>query len=334
MTQTSTSRIAIDKLEQEILKGNRAALGRAITLAESSLREHRLQAEELSARLLGNTGRSLRIAVSGIPGAGKSTFIERFGMELIHSGHRVAVLAIDPSSVRTGGSILGDKTRMQNLAACEHAFVRPSPTGGNLGGVAKRTRESLLLCEAAGFDLIIIETVGVGQSETAAAELADIFLLLAVPGTGDELQGIKRGILEIADIVAVNKTDGHTEASALKAAAEIRSALHILKASDQSEPPVLNTSGLTGKGLDELIKAIFQIDQAQKSTGGRFEKRAKQNTAWLWEELRLQAFEEIKAHPNFKTSLCAIEQAVAQGKLSAAAASRKIIRQCLKEHVE
>ena len=241
------------ELATRLSQGDRAALARAITLVESTRADHRRDARALVSRLMPNTGKAMRVGLTGVPGVGKSTLIDQLGSNLTSAGHRVAVLAVDPSSVRSGGSILGDKTRMARLAVDRNAFIRPSPASGTLGGVAARTREAILLCEAAGFDVILVETVGVGQSEAAVADLTDVFVVLLLGGAGDELQGLKKGVLELADIVAVNKADGEGEARAEAAAKEYQAALHILGSSSGPwKVPVLTVSGMADRGLDRL----------------------------------------------------------------------------------
>src|ERR1700753_1214855 len=240
-------------LAAAIRSGDRAALPRAITMLESTRADHREQAQQLLLELLPDSGNANRVGITGVPGVGKSTTIEALGMHLIEQGHRVAVLAVDPSSTRTGGSILGDKTRMARLAVDDNAFVRPSPSSGPLGGGGGKTRETMLLCEAAGFDVVLVETVGIGQSETAVADMTDFFLALMLPGAGDELHGLKKGVVELADMIAVNKADGDNVARAKGAAAEYRAALHILTPrSPNWTPPVITYSALTGDGVAEL----------------------------------------------------------------------------------
>src|SRR3982751_3505177 len=240
-------------LARKLRAGDRASLARAITLIESKRADHQQAAHRLVQQLIAQTGKATRVGITGSPGVGKSTTIDALGTYLTRKGHRVAVLAVDPSSTRTGGSILGDKTRMARLANDQHAFIRPSPTSGTLGGVAAKTRETMLLCEAAGFDVVLVETVGAGQSETAVADLTDFFLVLMLPGAGDALQGIKKGVLELADMIAVNKADGDNAPRALAAAAEYRAALHILTPSSPTwSPPVVTVSGLLNEGLDAL----------------------------------------------------------------------------------
>lgn len=272
------------------------------------------------------TGKAVRIGITGVPGVGKSTTIDTLGSMLTEKGHRVAVLAVDPSSTRTGGAILGDKTRMARLAVDPNAFIRPSPSSGTLGGVAAKTRETMLLCEAAGFDVILVETVGVGQSETAVADLTDFFLVLMLPGAGDELQGIKKGILELADLIAVNKADD-AGAKAKAAAAEYKAALHILTpASATWTPPVLTVSGLTGQGLDELwIKALDHRKRLE-ATGELASKRRAQDTKWMWALVHERLHERLAHDPALRQRVPEIERAIAKGTLSPNAAASEIVR--------
>ncbi|HVW46627.1 MAG TPA: methylmalonyl Co-A mutase-associated GTPase MeaB [Solirubrobacterales bacterium] len=318
-------RAPIAELEAGIRAEDRASLSRAITLAESRLRDDREQAQELIARLLPETGRAVRLGLTGVPGAGKSTAIEALGLWLIERGHRVAVLVIDPSSARTGGSILGDKTRMQKLSASA-AFIRPTPSGGVLGGTARRTREAMLLCEAAGFDVVLVETVGVGQSEVELAEIVDCVALLLVPGAGDELQGIKRGIVELADVVAVNKADGDRVAEARRAAADYRRALRLLPPSTPGwETPVLTMSAAEGTGLDELWTQVESHRAFLESDGGLERRRAAQLTRWfdaLLEEAVLERFAEGEG---VAAALAGARDAVAAGELTVPRAVAEVL---------
>ena len=317
---------SVEDLAADIRGGGRRALARAITLAESSRADHRAEAEALEAELLAEAGRSVRLGISGVPGVGKSTFIEAFGLHLIDQGHKVAVLAVDPSSKRGGGSILGDKTRMEQLSRASDAFIRPSPTGGTLGGVARRTREAMLLCEAAGFDVIIVETVGVGQSETAVADLVDLFLLLLLPGGGDELQGLKRGIVELADILAINKADGELEAAAGRAAAEYANAVRLLPPGHEGwQPPVLTCSAKTGTGIAEVWAEIARFREAFGPRGAIADKRARQAQAWMWNEISETLMARFKAHPEVAEQLTALGDKVRAGILTPAAAARALM---------
>lgn len=314
-----------DEQAEKIRAGDRRALARAITLIESSRADHREKAEALLAALLTETGRSVRLGISGPPGAGKSTFIEAFGSYLIEQGHRVAVLAIDPSSRRSGGSILGDKTRMERLARSLDAFVRPSPTGGSLGGVARRTREAMLLCEAAGFDVVIVETVGVGQSETAVADMVDLFLLMLLPSGGDELQGIKKGVVELADLVVVNKADGELVASAKRAAADYQSALRMLRPTTAAwQVPVLRASALEERGLAEVWETVGRF-RAALGEAGIAKKRVEQARAWMWSEIDDALIRAFRDHPRVAERLPGVERAVSGGELPAATAAKDLL---------
>ncbi|WAC27317.1 methylmalonyl Co-A mutase-associated GTPase MeaB [Ancylobacter sp. SL191] len=319
---------SLDALVEGVRAGNRAMLARAITLVESRKAEHRARAEDLLQRLLPFTGTAMRVGITGVPGVGKSTTIDTLGTHLTAQGHRVAVLAVDPSSSRSGGSILGDKTRMARLSMDARAFIRPSPAAGTLGGVAARTRETLLICEAAGFDIVLVETVGVGQSETAVADMTDTFLVLMLPGAGDELQGIKKGIIELADIVAVNKADGENAVRARAAAAEYRAALHVLGGREAHwSVPVLTYSGLTGAGIDDLWQQVA-LHRSRAQAAGSFEaKRSAQQVKWMWTlfDERLRA--RLRADAALRAELARIEAEVGTGRLSPALGAGRIALQ-------
>ncbi len=312
-------------LADDVRAGDRRALARAITVVESTRRDHRDDAADLIAALLPHTGHARRIGVSGVPGSGKSTLIEALGLHAIEAGHRVAVLAVDPSSARSGGSILGDKTRMAELARHPDAFIRPSPSSGTLGGVARRTREAMLLCEAAGFDLVIVETVGVGQSEVAVADLVDLFVLVASPAGGDELQGIKRGIMELADVIVVNKADGDLTAAAGRAANDLVHAVHLLRPKRTGwDVTVLTASALTGSGIAELWTAI---EGAHDRLGSDLDElRAQQNVAWMWSEVTDTLLDDLRHDGQVRGELGALEQQVADGTIPAATAARRLLR--------
>jgi LAO/AO transport system kinase len=317
-------------LAREVLAGDRRSLARAITLVESTRASHRTEARGLLDALLPHAGNAVRVGISGIPGVGKSTFIERFGMELIARGHRVAVLAVDPSSKRSGGSILGDKTRMEELSRHGAAFIRPSPTGGTLGGVARRTREAMLLCEAAGFDVVLVETVGVGQSETAVADMVDVFLLLLVPGGGDELQGLKKGIIELADLLVVNKADGELAAAAGRAAAEYKGALQLLRpASRHWRPPVLTCSALTGEGIAEVWETVEDCRRTLDDCGELAAKRAGQARSWMWSEVSETLLQAVREHPEIAGELAALEDEVMAGRTTPGAAAGRVLARFL-----
>lgn len=318
--------ITIDELAQSVRRGDRSALGRAITLVESKKREHRQLADQLLQTLHGDTGGAYRIGVTGSPGVGKSTFIDQFGVNLIADGHRVAVLAVDPSSSRTGGSILGDKTRMSCLAVDEKAFIRPSPSGKTLGGVARTTRETMLLCEAAGFDVIIVETVGVGQSESAVAGMVDFFLVLLLPGAGDELQGLKKGLIELADMIAVNKADGELAAQATVTAADYRAALHILTSREgEWQPEVVAISARENKGLDELWAAVKRHREVMQASGAFEANRRAQAVAWMHELIEDRLRTLLHSNAEVKSRLKALEQEVRQGDKLPALAAEEIL---------
>ncbi|MGU3493192.1 methylmalonyl Co-A mutase-associated GTPase MeaB [Xanthobacteraceae bacterium A53D] len=312
-------------LAAAVAQGDRAALARAITLIESRRPDHRRRAQALLQLLLPRTGNAMRVGITGVPGVGKSTTIDTLGAHLTAQGHKVAVLAVDPSSTRTGGSILGDKTRMARLSQERSAFIRPSPSGGTLGGIAAKTRETMLLCEAAGFDVVLVETVGVGQSETAVADLTDTFLVLMLPGAGDELQGIKKGVLELADIVAVNKADGDNMARARTAAGQYRAALHLLGARQPFwSPPVLTYSGLKETGIAELWAQVVAHRAACEKAGTFDETRRAQQVRWMWTLLNERVAEKVKTDPTIKARLPGLEGQVADGTLSPALAAGEI----------
>ena len=315
-----------ESLAAAIKAGDRRALAKGITLVESTRSDHRQQAAELLETLMPATGNSIRIGISGVPGVGKSTFIEAFGNLLLERGHRVAVLAVDPTSAVTGGSILGDKTRMETLAFAKNAFVRPSPAGKTLGGVTRRTSESLLLCEAAGFDVILVETVGVGQSETAVADMTDMFVLLLLPAGGDELQGIKRGIMELADLVLVNKADGEQTNSANQTMAYYRSALHFMKSRFASwQPQVLACSSLKNSGIAEVWQEVESFRSTTTASGELQQHRAQQARSWMWSETAEALVADLKNHPAVKSLVPELEQAVLRGELPPTLAAQRLI---------
>lgn len=317
--------LGIEDLAARIRAGDRSTLARAITLVESRKAEHQEKARRLVQALLPFTGKAHRVGITGVPGVGKSTTIDTLGSNLTAKGHKVAVLAVDPSSRRTGGSILGDKTRMARLAVDERAFIRPSPSSGTLGGVAAKTRETMLLCEAAGFDVILVETVGVGQSETTVAEMVDFFLVLMLPGAGDELQGIKKGVIELADMIAVNKSDGDNATRARMAASDYRHALHILqpKSPDWS-PPVVLISGLANEGLDAMWDQVELHRARLTATGGIAERRRRQQVSWMWSMLQERLMQALTSKPDVKARLGELEAGVRDGKIAASLAVEEI----------
>lgn len=328
-------RLSLSEYVEGILRGDRIALARAITLIESSRAEDAQLAQQILEACLPKSGDSIRLGVTGMPGAGKSTFIEALGTCLTGHGNRVAVLAVDPSSEQSGGSILGDKTRMERLANSEMAFIRPSPTGGSLGGVARRTRESMILCEAAGFRTVIIETVGVGQSETLVHGMVDLFLLLLIPGAGDELQGIKRGIVEMADLLAINKADGANLKAAERAQREYKNALHLFPARENGwTPEVLTCSSTTNRGISDIWEIVLH-HRAQMQDSGWFEQnRRHQRHAWLKEAVRSQLLDQFRQDEKVKTAMPEIERAVERGELSPARAAQELIGKFRKDSVK
>ncbi len=308
-----------------IKSGNRATLAQAITLVESKNLEHQEQSQELLLGLMPETGKSFRIGITGVPGAGKSTLIDALGVNLVLKGHKVAVLAVDPSSTRTGGAILGDKTRMAQLATQNSAFIRPSPTSGTLGGVTRATRESILICEAYGFDIILIETVGVGQSEVAVSQMVDFFMVLLVAGAGDELQGIKKGILEIADLIAINKCDGKNKLAAETSALEYQQAIRIVtpKYTDWI-PPVKTVSALQNTGLNDIWSLVAQRHKQLDTSGQLIISRQNQQVKWMWEMVENKLLNKIKTHAGLQEIISDLERQVCDGSLTPTLAVEKI----------
>jgi LAO/AO transport system kinase len=318
--------VDVPALVEGVRTGSRAQLGRAITLVESARPDHRALAQQLLMELLPDAGGAARVGVSGVPGVGKSTFIEALGTRLTGEGHRVAVLAVDPSSTRTRGSILGDKTRMARLAVDDRAFVRPSPTAGTLGGVARATRETIVLMEAAGHDVVLVETVGVGQSEVAVAAMVDTFLFLTLARTGDALQGIKKGILELADVVAVNKADGDGERPARRAAAELAGALRMMTPGHERwRPPVLPCSAHTGAGLDEVWDAVQRHRALLDGDGTLGRRRADQEVQWMWAMVRDRMMDRLRTDEGLRAELPELERRVRDGDLTPTLAAGTIL---------
>ena len=316
-----------DLLAELVLAGERTAIARAITLVESSKPAHHAVAADLLRILRPHSGKAVRVGITGVPGAGKSTFIDALGRKLLDAGHKIAVLAVDPTSAKTGGSILGDRTRMGELAQSENTFIRPSPAGTHLGGVARTTRESMLVLEAAGFDVVLVETVGVGQSEVAVAGMVDTFLLIALARAGDQLQGIKRGILEMADVIAVNKADGDNEGEARVTARELSIAMKLITSDpDARRPPVLTSSALTGKGLDEVWQAIVDHRAALEADGKLETRRARQQREWLWALVRGELEDALRTSDSVNEIRAGLEADVEGGDLSALEASDQILK--------
>lgn len=309
-----------------VRRGERRAVAKAITLLESTRRDDRVRADALLNALLASTGQSCRIGISGVPGVGKSTFIEALGLHLIDQGHRVAVLAVDPSSSLSGGSILGDKTRMERLSVQAAAYIRPSPSGGTLGGVAEKTREAMLVCEAAGFDIVIVETVGVGQSETTVAGMTDLFVLLQLPNAGDDLQAIKRGVMEVADVIAVNKSDLDANAAA-RACGMIENALRgfAFHGRGSGRPPVMQLSALRGEGIAELWACIERIVGARRESGAFDERRRGQALSWMWDNIRAGLLADFHGHARVREALPKMLEDVGEARVAPSAAARSLL---------
>ncbi|MFT4415662.1 methylmalonyl Co-A mutase-associated GTPase MeaB [Fredinandcohnia humi] len=315
-----------DEFVKGILSGDRTILAQAITLVESNAKRHEEEAQKVLNKILHHSGKSIRIGITGVPGAGKSTFIETFGTYLCEQGHRVAVLAVDPSSSVSGGSILGDKTRMESLARNRNAFIRPSPSGGTLGGVNRKTRETMLLCEAAGFDIILIETIGVGQSEIVVRSMVDIFLLLVLTGAGDELQGMKKGVMELADALLVNKADGDNKQKAKVACGEYNRILHYLQPSTKGwQSKAYTVSSLYQEGIDEIWKVILRFVEMTKTSGVFDERRNLQTKDWIYTMIKDHLVRSFFSNPTIKTSLPLLENKVVTGELSVTTAVKELI---------
>lgn len=319
--------LTLDQFTDGVRKGDRSVLARAITLIESTRDDHQAEAQALLTRLMPSTGRAKRVGITGVPGVGKSTLIDVLGLKLVREGHKVAVLAVDPTSSRSGGSILGDKTRMAALALEPNAFIRPSPSAGVLGGVARMTRETILLCEAAGFDVVLVETVGTGQSETMVADMVDFFLVLALPGAGDELQGIKKGILELADMIAVTKGDGDNRARARVAKADYLAALHILTpAHPDWTPPVVVVSALESKGLDDLWAEVDRHHAVMSANGALTARRRVQQVRWMWAMIQDRLMHDFRGDKRVTPLIARAEADVAAGKTTAVLAADKLLK--------
>ena len=323
-----TARPTVDQCIAGVLAGDRTILAQAITRVESNLPAHMDDAEAIVAGVMSASGRADRVGITGVPGVGKSTFIESLGMKLLAQGRRVAVLAVDPSSPSTHGSILGDKTRMNRLSVEPGAFIRPTPSGGSLGGVGRKTRETIVLCEAAGFDTVIVETVGVGQSELVVSSMVDFFLVLLLPGAGDELQGIKRGIIELADGIAVNKADGEAALRAELARREYAAALHYLRRDDDWEVPVLTCSGQSGAGVEAVWSMVEDHRRGAEATGWRARRRAQQQERWMWSLVEEELLQRVRRDPGLAGLVESTRASVSSGALSATAGARRILRAC------
>lgn len=327
MSGNAKSQIDVDAAVKSVRSGDRVALARAITLVESQRPDDHDRAQGLLNRLLPDTGKAIRVGISGVPGAGKSTLIDQLGLNLVAQGHKVAVLAVDPTSSRSGGSILGDKTRMGRLAMEANAFIRPSPAGDSLGGVTKTTRETIALVEAAGYDVVLVETVGVGQSETAVSNMVDVFVVVALPGAGDELQGIKRGLLELADVIAVNKAEGDNVDRANRAAMEYRTALHILAAGQQNwSPVVLTVSARDNLYLDELWTKVLERHAALRESGALLKRRSAQAVAWMREIFEQRLLASFKGSRQATKQWTQLEDKVRAGDMTPAAAALELSR--------
>lgn len=326
LRRTKQKPLTADEYVEGIVSGNRTILSKAITLVESALPEHHIMGQEIIEKCLSYSSSSIRIGITGVPGAGKSTFIESFGKLITNQGHKLAVLAIDPSSARSKGSILGDKTRMETLSTDPNAFIRPSPSGASLGGVARKTRESVILCEAAGFDVIFIETVGVGQSETAVHSMVDFFLLLMIAGAGDELQGIKRGIMEMADLLVINKADGSNIVKAQQSRAEYQGAMQLFPPTESGwKPKALTCSALERTGLNEIWETIKSYMELTKGNGFFDSHRHQQSKYWLYESISESLTDSFYHHPNVKKNLERLENQVLEDKISSFAAAKQLL---------
>jgi LAO/AO transport system kinase len=323
----------VDEYVEGVLGGNRNALGQAITLVESNAATHMHLAQDVIKRLLPHTGNSIRVGITGVPGVGKSTFIEALGMYLIEAGHRVAVLAVDPSSTKTGGSILGDKTRMESLSRDLRAFIRPSPSGGTLGGVTRKSRETMLICEAAGFDVILVETVGVGQSETTVRSMVDFFLLLMLTGAGDELQGIKKGIMELADALLINKADGDNKLRARTAKAEYNRALHYLEPATKGwQTQAYTCSAAKGEGIHEIWSVIEGFTEKTRESGVFEERRRSQTLDWVYSMVEEHLLKNFFDNATVKSMRSWIEKAVIEGHMPPTVAVRKLLQEYEQNH--